>query len=87
MHRFIGLSLTALVLWSSCPQAARAEPTGIWSLRIEWEARNRFRLFRSDADFQRHVAAARGEACVFVVSSDTGRVASSPASGSRMMPE
>ena len=29
--------------------------------RIEWEVKNRFRLFRSEADFQRHVAAARGD--------------------------
>ena len=29
--------------------------------RIEWEVKNRFRLFRSEADFQRHVAATRND--------------------------
>jgi hypothetical protein len=31
------------------------------SLRIEWQVKNRFRLFRNEADFQRHVAADRGD--------------------------
>lgn len=30
-------------------------------LRIEWEVKNRFRLFKRDEDFQRHVAAQRGD--------------------------
>ncbi len=30
-------------------------------IRIEWEVRNRFRLFRNEADFRRHVAAYRGD--------------------------
>ena len=30
-------------------------------MRIEWEVRNRFRLFRNEADFRRHVAAYRGD--------------------------
>src|SRR5581483_5907237 len=30
-------------------------------LRIEWEVKNRFRLFKREEDFQRHVAAARGD--------------------------
>ena len=29
--------------------------------RIEWEVKNRFRLFRSEADFQRHVVATRND--------------------------
>ena len=29
--------------------------------RIEWEVKNRFRLFKNEADFQRHVAASRGD--------------------------
>jgi hypothetical protein len=29
--------------------------------RIEWEVKNRFRLFKNEADFRRHVAAARGD--------------------------
>jgi lysophospholipase L1-like esterase len=31
------------------------------NLRIEWEVKNRFRLFRNDADFRRHAAAMRGD--------------------------
>jgi hypothetical protein len=30
-------------------------------IRIEWEVRNRFRLFRNEADFRRHAAAHRGD--------------------------
>jgi len=37
------------------PQAASDAP------RIEWEVKNRFRLFRSERDFQRHVAAYRAD--------------------------
>ena len=29
--------------------------------KIEWEVKNRFRLFRSEADFQRHAAAFRSD--------------------------
>lgn len=36
-------------------QAPSAKP------RIDWEVKNRFRLFRSEADFQRHVAAWRND--------------------------
>ena len=36
-------------------QAPAAKP------RIEWEVKNRFRLFRSESDFQRHVAAWRND--------------------------
>lgn len=43
-----------------CASAARAEPRSGGTLRIEWEVKNRFRLFRDEADFQRHVAAGRG---------------------------
>lgn len=31
------------------------------NLRIEWEVKNRFRLFRNEADFRRHAAAMRGD--------------------------
>ena len=37
------------------PEAASEAP------RIEWEVKNRFRLFRSERDFQRHVAAYRSD--------------------------
>jgi hypothetical protein len=32
-------------------------PAGNGTLRIEWEVRNRFRLFRNESDFKRHLAA------------------------------
>jgi hypothetical protein len=41
--------------------AAHSEVRGGGVLHIEWEVKNRFRLFRNEADFQRHVAAARGD--------------------------
>jgi lysophospholipase L1-like esterase len=50
-------AVLASLWWGS---AAHAQLGG-GPLRIEWEAKNRFRLFRNEADFQRHVAAARGE--------------------------
>src|SRR5437660_2335861 len=38
--------------------AVHAQPAAGAALHIEWEVKNRFRLFRNEADFQRHVAAA-----------------------------
>lgn len=38
------------------PAAGAAPP-----IRIEWEVKNRFRLFKNESDFQRHVAASRGD--------------------------
>jgi hypothetical protein len=61
MRRFALLGLSTLLPLMTLPPAVRAEPTGSGVLRIEWEVKNRFRLFRSEADFQRHVAAARGD--------------------------
>lgn len=40
------------------PEAATA-PSGASGIAIEWSVRNRFRLFRREADFQRHVMANR----------------------------
>src|SRR5262249_48400039 len=52
--------LVTLLLFACCGgQAARAEPPASDAPRIEWEGKNRFRLFLSEADFQRHVEAAR----------------------------
>jgi hypothetical protein len=45
--------LIALVASAWCVAPARAEPD---APHIEWEVKNRFRLFRSEADFRRHVA-------------------------------
>jgi lysophospholipase L1-like esterase len=39
------------------PQPGEARPAG--DLQVYWEVKNRFRLFRRAADFQRHVLAAR----------------------------
>src|SRR5262245_16296760 len=58
MRQFAILGLVTLLVATWCA-AVRAEPRG-GILRIEWEVKNRFRLFRNEADFQRHVAAARG---------------------------
>lgn len=43
--------------------SAPAEAGGVAAapFRIAWEVKNRFRLFRNEADFRRHVAAARGD--------------------------
>ncbi len=60
MPRFLILCLSALLLamWSAPAALAQSKSGGP---RIEWEVKNRFRLFRSEADFQRHVAADRGD--------------------------
>jgi hypothetical protein len=42
----------------SAPDALSPAPN---NLRIEWEVKNRFRLFRNEADFRRHAAAMRGD--------------------------
>src|SRR6202043_2204174 len=55
----VGLITVLFAAWWG--QAAHAEIRGGGVLRIEWEVKNRFRLFRNEADFQRHVAAARGD--------------------------
>jgi len=51
------------------PEAASDAP------RIEWEVKNRFRLFRSERDFERHVAAYRADGVLAAerrLESDTG---------------
>ena len=60
MQKILVLGLTALLLagWSAPAAFAQSRSGGP---RIEWEVKNRFRLFRSEADFQRHVAADRGD--------------------------
>lgn len=52
----------AFLLVSALPHSdAFAQPSREGELRIEWEVKNRFRLFRNEADFQRHVAAHRDD--------------------------
>src|SRR5262245_47009381 len=43
---------------------ARAESKTAGAPHIEWEVKSRFRLFRSEADFQRHVGAMRGDGVI-----------------------
>ena len=42
-------------------QVAHAQVRGGGAPHVEWEVKSRFRLFRNEADFQRHVAAARND--------------------------
>ena len=55
----IGLITFSFSTWSA--PAAHAELGTAAAPHIQWEVKNRFRLFRSEADFQRHVAAHREE--------------------------
>src|SRR6476661_9605083 len=61
MRHFCVLGLIAIAFSISCGAAAHAQPRGAGTAHIEWEVKNRFRLFRSEADFQRHVAATRND--------------------------
>lgn len=54
------LGLIALLLLGWGGDAALAQPAA-GGPRIDWEVKNRFRLFRSEADFQRHAAAYRSD--------------------------
>jgi hypothetical protein len=56
---FVVAFLLLFSLWGG--QAAHAQPTPAGAPHIEWEVKNRFRLFRNEADFQRHVDAARND--------------------------
>src|SRR5437763_6555180 len=54
--------LAFLLLVACCGgNPARAEPSTAGAPHIQWEVKSRFRLFRSEADFQRHVDAMRGD--------------------------
>jgi hypothetical protein len=59
MHRF-WISLAA-VFSLGAPVPVSAQPDSGLTLCVEWEVKNRFRLFRSEADFQHHLAAYRGD--------------------------
>jgi hypothetical protein len=55
------LVLIALIAAFTAPALAQTAAPGAAPFRVEWEVKNRFRLFKSEADFQRHVAASRGD--------------------------
>jgi len=60
MRRFWIISLLALSLSTTGHgPAAHAQVRGGTAPHLEWEVQHRFRLFRSEADFQRHAAAMR----------------------------
>jgi lysophospholipase L1-like esterase len=61
MRQFCLLGLIALLLSTWGGASAHAQASGGAAPRIEWEVKHRFRLFRSEADFERHVALLRGE--------------------------
>ena len=75
MRAFIVVALAAMSCLTFSPAGAQSdapEPLQLPSagpapglnsgpIRIEWEVRNRFRLFRNEADFRRHAAAYRGD--------------------------
>src|SRR5437763_2557368 len=53
----LGIAASLVLAWC-CAEPALAQTA---DLRIEWEVKNRFRLFRSETDFERHVAAYRSD--------------------------
>src|SRR5436190_20189976 len=59
MRHICVFGLAALLLSAWFGTSTQAQGAG--GLRIEWEVKHRFRLFRSEADFQRHVAAFRSD--------------------------
>ena len=71
MRRLCILGFVTLLLSPLFGPVAHAEPRstetrGASAPHIEWEVKNRFRLFRNEADFQRHVAATRNDSVLAV---------------------
>jgi hypothetical protein len=60
LRPLLTIILVLLAVPAMAQTVAPAAPN-IASFRIEWEVKNRFRLFKTEADFQRHVAASRGD--------------------------
>jgi hypothetical protein len=58
MRPAILAALTALLIGTGL-DLAPAQSGGGDEMQIDWEVKNRFRLFRRDADFQRHIVANR----------------------------
>jgi lysophospholipase L1-like esterase len=61
MRHFGIVGLGVLLSGAWCGPVAPAETHRDGAPRIEWEVKNRFRLFRNETDFQRHVVAMRGD--------------------------
>src|SRR5262245_61211635 len=59
MRRLFLLGLWALL--AGIPDQQAAAQDGANRIRIEWEVKNRFRLFRSESDFLRHVSVHRDD--------------------------
>lgn len=63
--RVFALTATAVLLAATLPAlrvaAEPAEQSAAGALQVVWEVKNRFRLFRNEPDFRRHVAADRGD--------------------------
>jgi hypothetical protein len=53
--------ILALLVALAPLDAALAQPAGAGNFHISWEVKNRFRLFRKEADFLRQLAASRGD--------------------------
>ena len=61
MRHFCILGLIASCSRPGADRLPTPNSRGGGAAHIEWEVKNRFRLFRSEADFQRHVAATRSD--------------------------
>jgi lysophospholipase L1-like esterase len=59
--RAIKLAVCLIAFLCTGANSLWAQPAPEGDLRIAWEVKNRFRLFRNEADFERHVAAHRGD--------------------------
>jgi hypothetical protein len=53
--------IIALILLAPFDAAFAQQPSGVGNFHIAWEVKNRFRLFRKEADFLRQEAANRGD--------------------------
>ena len=61
MRILLVLACATALLGGFLDHPAVAQSAGAAQLGIEWEVKNRFRLFRTERDFERHVAAHRGD--------------------------
>jgi hypothetical protein len=59
MRFFFIIAILLLAPWTEQAALSQSRDSGV--LRIEWEVKNRFRLFRNEADFQHHASVAHGE--------------------------